>query len=66
MGDNAKRDRDEMLLGDDGEEEDSVHVKKRQKLQRIESTASFASLGSAADMERQDSNYEESFAGSEE
>ena len=56
----SKRDRDEMLLGDDGDEDENVHVKKRQKLQRVESTASFASQStappSAIDMQREESN----------
>ena len=57
----GKRDRDEMLLGDDGDEEENVHVKKRQKLQRVESTASIGSQStapppSAVDMERVESN----------
>lgn len=47
-GESSKRDREEMQLGDDGDEDDSVHVKKRQKLQRVESTASFASQSTAA------------------
>lgn len=47
VGENGKRDRDEMSLGDDADEEESVHVKKRQKLQRMESVASFASQSSA-------------------
>ena len=50
-----------MLLGEEGDEEENVHVKKRQKLQRVESNASFASQSTAAplsavDMERVDSN----------
>lgn len=49
----GKRDRDE--LGDD--DEDEIHVKKRQKLQRVGSTASILSQSTTApDMERQDSN----------
>lgn len=56
-----KRDRDEMLLGDDGDDDDNVHVKKRQKLQRVGSTVSIASqstapFATAVDMERGDSN----------
>ena len=58
-GETGKRDRDEMLLGDDDGDEENVHVKKRQKLQRVESTTS---LGSAApEMERQESNDGSSF-----
>ena len=46
----GKRDRDEML--EDGEDEgENVHVKKRQKLQRVESQASFGSAG-GGEMER--------------
>ena len=49
----GKRDRDE--LGDD--DEDEVHVKKRQKLQRVGSTASILSQSTTApEMERQESN----------
>ncbi|KAK5129174.1 hypothetical protein LTR08_003771 [Meristemomyces frigidus] len=42
-----KRDRDEMLLGDEGDEDegDTVQVKKRRKLERV---GSLASLGSTA------------------
>lgn len=48
----GKRDRDE--LGED--EEDEVHVKKRQKLQRVGSTASILSQSTVApEMERQES-----------
>jgi hypothetical protein len=59
--DSVKRHRDEMLLGEEGDEDENVHVKKRQKLQRLESSASFASQssappGSAVEMERADSN----------
>lgn len=52
-GGGDKRDRDE--LGDD--DEDEVHVKKRQKLQRVGSTASILSQSTTAptEMERQDS-----------
>ena len=65
-GENGKRDRDEMSFGDDADEEETVHVKKRQKLQRVESTASFASQssappGSAVEMERNESNDDASF-----
>jgi len=43
--------------GDEGEEEETVHVKKRQKLQRVGSTASIGSVPpSAVDMERRESN----------
>ena len=57
----GKRDRDEMLLGDEGEEDETVHVKKRQKLQRDGSTASMGSQSTAAppsavEMERVESN----------
>ncbi|KAK4550773.1 hypothetical protein LTR36_000352 [Oleoguttula mirabilis] len=56
-----KRDRDEMLLGDEGDEEEMVHVKKRQKLSRVGSVASIASQSTAAPpMERGDS-YDGSF-----
>ena len=56
----SKRDRDEMLLGDEGDEEENVHVKKRQKIQRVGSVASLASQSTAAptsaiDMERGES-----------
>ncbi|KAK5175226.1 uncharacterized protein LTR77_000363 [Saxophila tyrrhenica] len=59
-GENGKRDRDEMSI-DDPDEDENVHVKKRQKLQRVESTASFASQssvqpGCAVEMERAESN----------
>jgi len=37
-----KRDREEMLLGEEGDEEENVHVKKRQKLNRVGSTVSIA------------------------
>lgn len=52
-GGGDKRDRDE--LGDD--DEDEVHVKKRQKLQRVGSTASILSQSTTAptEMERTDS-----------
>ena len=58
---NGKRDRDEMLLGDEVDDDDTVHVKKRQKLQRMESMASFISQaspppGSAVGTDRADSN----------
>jgi hypothetical protein len=64
--DSSKRDRDEMLLGDEGDDDENVHVKKRQKLQRVESTASFASQStappaSAIEMERGESNDGSSF-----
>ncbi|KAH9826692.1 SAGA-associated factor 11-like protein [Teratosphaeria destructans] len=55
----GKRDRDEMLLGEEGDEEDSLHVKKRQKLSRVGSTASMGSQSTALGgekMERMDSN----------
>ena len=61
-GDSFKRDRDEMLVGDDGDEEENVHVKKRQKLTRVESQASIASVSttappmSALEMEQGESN----------
>lgn len=55
-----KRDRDEMLLGDEGDDEENVHVKKRQKLTRVGSMASIASQSTAApvgvSMEREESN----------
>ena len=57
----GKRDRDEMLLGEDGDEGEEVHVKKRQKLQRMESMASIASEqstvapNSAIEMAREES-----------
>lgn len=52
VGGGEKRDRDE--LGED--DEDEVHVKKRQKLQRVGSTASMVSQSTAApEMERTDS-----------
>ncbi len=61
-GDSGKRDLEEMLVGEDGEEEDNVHVKKRQKLQRVESTASFNSQSTAAvEMERAESHEGSSF-----
>lgn len=47
----GKRDRDE--LGDD--DEDEVHVKKRQKLQRVGSTASILSQSTAPEMDRTES-----------
>jgi len=51
-----KRDRDEMLLGDEGDDEENVHVKKRQKISRVGSTASIASQSTAAPgMEREGS-----------
>lgn len=50
-GGDGKRDRDEF----EGEE-DEVHVKKRQKLQRVGSTTSMMSGGTAPEMERGDSN----------
>ncbi|EME50035.1 hypothetical protein DOTSEDRAFT_68781 [Dothistroma septosporum NZE10] len=59
----GKRDRDEL-----GDDDDEVHVKKRQKLQRVGSTVSILSQSTTApDMERQESNdgsfvNEESFA----
>ena len=56
-GGDAKRDRDEMLLGDEGDE-DEVHVKKRQKPQRVGSTASFTSSvapNASIEMERSES-----------
>ena len=42
-----KRDRDEMLLGDEGDEDegDTVHVKKRRKIERVGSLASAGSGG---------------------
>lgn len=40
----GKRDRDEMLLGDEGDDEDNVHIKKRQKISRVDSTASLNSI----------------------
>ena len=60
-GDSFKRDRDEMLVGDDADEEENVHVKKRQKLTRVESQASIASVStappmSALEMEQGESN----------
>lgn len=62
-GETSKRDRDEMQLGDDADEDDTVHVKKRQKLQRVESTASFASqstaLGGGADGESVDGSFQD-------
>ncbi|KAF2209289.1 hypothetical protein CERZMDRAFT_118523 [Cercospora zeae-maydis SCOH1-5] len=51
IGGDGKRDRDE--LGDDDEEE--VHVKKRQKLQRVGSTTSIVSSITAPEMERGES-----------
>ena len=48
----AKRDRDE--LGDDDEEE-ALHVKKRQKLHRVGSTTSIVSAITAPEMERGES-----------
>lgn len=58
-----KRDRDEMLLGDDGDEDDIAvpPPKKKMKLQRVGSAASVQTMGTAApmsavDMERGDSN----------
>lgn len=60
----GKRDRDEMLLGDEGDDEDNVHVKKRQKIIRVNSTASFNSISTVGHggvaMERGDS-ADESF-----
>ena len=41
-GNGEKRDREEML-GEDEEDGENVHVKKRQKLQRVGSTTSLAS-----------------------
>ncbi|KAK3698198.1 hypothetical protein LTR37_017023 [Vermiconidia calcicola] len=60
-GGDGKRDREEMLLGEEGDEEENVHVKKRQKLQRVESMASVGSQSTAAppsavEMERAESN----------
>ncbi|EMC94523.1 hypothetical protein BAUCODRAFT_35742 [Baudoinia panamericana UAMH 10762] len=54
-----KRYRDEMLLGEEGDEGEEIHVKKRQKLARVGSTTSVTSqltapTGSAA-MERGES-----------
>jgi hypothetical protein len=50
-GDGGKRDRDE--LGDD--DEDELHLKKRQKLQRVGSTTSLVSQSTAPEMERTES-----------
>ncbi|KAF2479368.1 hypothetical protein BDY17DRAFT_303746, partial [Neohortaea acidophila] len=60
----SKRDLDEMLLGEDGDDDDTVHVKKRQKMQRVASTASFASVSEAMEMERSESQ-DGSFVGEE-
>lgn len=59
-----KRDRDEMLLGDVGDEEDNIPVKKRQKLERVGSTVSVASQSTAAPYSAVDMNREESNDGS--
>jgi hypothetical protein len=45
-GDSFKRDRDD----EEGDEEENVHVKKRQKLTRVESQASIASVSTAPPM----------------
>ncbi|KAK4569508.1 hypothetical protein LTR86_003271 [Recurvomyces mirabilis] len=51
-----KRDRDEMLLGDEGDEDEgAIRVAKRQKLSRGGSTASLISAGGSVGMERQES-----------
>ncbi|KAK5129004.1 hypothetical protein LTR85_000337 [Meristemomyces frigidus] len=51
-----KRALDEMLLGDEGDDEENVHVKKRQKLSRVGSIASIGSHSTAAPaMERGES-----------
>ncbi|KAK3673105.1 hypothetical protein LTR78_006945 [Recurvomyces mirabilis] len=51
-----KRDRDEMLLGDEGDEDEgAIRVAKRQKLSRVGSTASLISAGGSVGMERQES-----------
>ncbi|KAK5114692.1 hypothetical protein LTR62_002265 [Meristemomyces frigidus] len=50
-----KRDRDEMLLGDDGEEDDSaIRSAKRQKFSRVGSTASLVSASGSV-LERRES-----------
>lgn len=55
----GKRDRDEMSMGGDDDEGEEVHVKKRQKMQRVDSQASIASStaanGAGAEMERAES-----------
>ena len=56
MGGEGKRDRDDMD-DDDEDDEEEVHVKKRQKLQRMGSTASILSASTfAPEMERGESN----------
>ena len=47
---NVKRERDEAA---DGEDEDTIHVKKRQKIQRV---GSIASISTAVDLEHGESN----------
>lgn len=54
LSENGKRRQDEMLVGEEVEENDVVHVKKRQKLERVGSTASLAS-SSAPGLEKVES-----------
>lgn len=56
-----KRDRDEMLLGDEGDDDENVHVKKRQKLSRVGSMASIASQSTAAPAMERGESFDGSF-----
>jgi hypothetical protein len=59
----GKRDRDEMLMGEEADEEEQIHVKKRQKISRVGSTTSVTSQSTAAAapmmerMESQDGSF---------